>query len=464
MVYLDVHQRMESLQAKIQSRRLKRQASDASGSATSSPGRVTQTSTLSEVVAANKRQETVPADSQDHMDMDSSLSSESSDSELHAKIHARQMKRQASRKAAANSSAGLKNQSALDPSVSATSSSESDLRSKEFTYKPKVSFPAGTTARTEVANKLEEAIESEPANNDQSNSDDSFYDKMKKQCPEGELRSAFQGILSHRSLIKFGQEADKIRQQLLLDSDDDNLLDEPPKDAKLTRRCSGEMRSAAKGIVSRNSMTDFHSNIHGNYRRASSSGEKRPAVKAHVRRASISSGEESSARRGIGREKIISNIICNAHAGRRVSSLSTDDETISSSSDNIESASVKLTEMESAPALDILAEGQTFLGISMLVYMYSHLREAVRMGLTRVNMQDIDVNSCQSQYTSHPKRAYLNKTKTAGSIIRVVIDELDNEDENDANHELLSGEDKEYERRLVPFCTGYTVLLAFVTI
>ena len=40
-----------------------------------------------------------------------------------------------------------------------------------------------------------------------------------------------------------------------------------------------------------------------------------------------------------------------------------------------------------------------------------------------------------------------SKTRTAGSIIRVVIDELDAEDENDADHELLSGEGKEYEKR-----------------
>ena len=64
-------------------------------------------------------------------------------------------------------------------------------------------------------------------------------------------------------------------------------------------------------------------------------------------------------------------------------------------------------------------------------------------------MEDIDVHSCYPQYNSRRKIKYLSKTKSAGSIIRVVIDELDAEDENDADHELLSGEGKEYEKRRV---------------
>jgi hypothetical protein len=61
-------------------------------------------------------------------------------------------------------------------------------------------------------------------------------------------------------------------------------------------------------------------------------------------------------------------------------------------------------------------------------------------------MEDIDVHSCYRQYNSRRKVKYLSKAKSAGSIIRVVIDELDAEDENDADHELLSGEGKEYEK------------------
>ena len=96
---------------------------------------------------------------------------------------------------------------------------------------------------------------------------------------------------------------------------------------------------------------------------------------------------------------------------------------------------------------DILTEGQYYLGISMLVYMYSHLRETCLMGHTHVKMKDIDVNSHQSQYFNGTNNKYLSFTKTAGSIVRVVVDELacthDDEEEND----LIGKENKEYEKR-----------------
>ena len=81
--------------------------------------------------------------------------------------------------------------------------------------------------------------------------------------------------------------------------------------------------------------------------------------------------------------------------------------------------------------------------------MYSHLRETCRMGHTRINFEDVDVNSFQSLYglsilgqqqgtrrssdgsggsgegiSSIERIRYLDKTKSSGSIIRVVIDEL----------------------------------------
>ena len=88
--------------------------------------------------------------------------------------------------------------------------------------------------------------------------------------------------------------------------------------------------------------------------------------------------------------------------------------------------------------IDILTEGQHYLSISMLVYMYSHLRETCRMGHTRINFEDVDVNSFQSLYGrrfsdssssndelgGEGRIRYLDKTKSSGSIIRVVIDEL----------------------------------------
>jgi len=96
---------------------------------------------------------------------------------------------------------------------------------------------------------------------------------------------------------------------------------------------------------------------------------------------------------------------------------------------------------------DILTEGQYFLGISMLVYMYSHLRETCRMGHTRCKMEDIDVHSHQSQYRVGETTKYLDDTKTAGSVIRIVIDELDYTDENEEENDIVGDENKEYEKR-----------------
>jgi len=43
---------------------------------------------------------------------------------------------------------------------------------------------------------------------------------------------------------------------------------------------------------------------------------------------------------------------------------------------------------------------------------------------------------------------YLESTKTAGSIIRIVIDELDQADENDEEeNDIIGDENKEYEQR-----------------
>jgi len=96
---------------------------------------------------------------------------------------------------------------------------------------------------------------------------------------------------------------------------------------------------------------------------------------------------------------------------------------------------------------DILTEGQYYLGISMLVYMYSHLRETCRMGHTLVKMKDIDVNSHQSQYSNGTKNKYLSFTKTAESIVRVVVDEFACTDDDEEENDLIGEEDKEYEKR-----------------
>ena len=103
--------------------------------------------------------------------------------------------------------------------------------------------------------------------------------------------------------------------------------------------------------------------------------------------------------------------------------------------------------LEQSKKLDVLTEGQYFLGISMLVYMYSHLRETCRTGHTRCNMYDVDTHSVQSQYKGGKITSFLSASKTAGSIIRLVIDELEDANEDDADHEIVGGESKEYERQ-----------------
>ena len=96
---------------------------------------------------------------------------------------------------------------------------------------------------------------------------------------------------------------------------------------------------------------------------------------------------------------------------------------------------------------DILTEGQYYLGISMLVYMYSHLRETCLMGHTYVKMKDIDVNSHQSQYSNGANNKYLSCTKTTDSIVQVVVSELDCTHDNKKEIDLIGKENKEYEKR-----------------
>ena len=86
---------------------------------------------------------------------------------------------------------------------------------------------------------------------------------------------------------------------------------------------------------------------------------------------------------------------------------------------------------EAATDADVLTEGQHYLSISMLVYMYSTLRETCRMGHTHVTLEEVDVNS--SGYPPrHPDdeaggegTKYLEHTKSPGGIVRIVIDMLD---------------------------------------
>ncbi|KAL7528729.1 hypothetical protein ACHAXR_006225, partial [Thalassiosira sp. AJA248-18] len=134
--------------------------------------------------------------------------------------------------------------------------------------------------------------------------------------------------------------------------------------------------------------------------------------------------------------------------------------------------------------MDILTEGQHYLSISMLVYMYSHLRETCRMGHTRVAFEELDVNSFQSLYGQNisPEKEggerslaeqlvvaksrlslgsrrtkYLDKTKSSGDIVRMLIDELGEENEEetgisskDQRQELMGNSaNREYEKSMM---------------
>ena len=242
---------------------------------------------------------------------------------------------------------------------------------------------------------------------------DDRSDSSSDECARGGLRSSFKNKclrgqlpMSSRSLLKQGNDAMDLAREL--EAEDDEPTNEEPQ---VPRRSSGELRSAAKGIVSRASMVDF--------------GEAVSAEPKKKQKRRISFVDDT----------IPLQTDDSADANRMSELVFSNREIESNHKDSREEHK------------DILSEGQIYLGISMLVYMYSHLRETVRQGLTRVRMEDIDVHSCHSQYSTRRKIKYLSKTKTAGSIIRVVIDELDGEDENDADHELLSGEGKEYEKR-----------------
>ena len=243
---------------------------------------------------------------------------------------------------------------------------------------------------------IELAQEVEDATDDSSSEDD---------APQMNKRSSFKT----RSLRGKGNEGNDLSSEVLNEDDDSTIRKSMP----LPRRTSGELRSAAKGIVSRASMLEFEGK------------EVQPKEKRRI------SFDEDTMLNGWQLDH------------------STPDEHNVDSPDKLVFSTKELESdhKHKEEHVDILTEGQIYLGISMLVYMYSHLRETVRQGLTRVKMEDIDVHSCQSVYNARRKIKYLSKTKTAGSIIRVVIDELDGEDENDADHELLSGEGKEYEQR-----------------
>jgi len=75
--------------------------------------------------------------------------------------------------------------------------------------------------------------------------------------------------------------------------------------------------------------------------------------------------------------------------------------------------------------MNVLTEGEYYLSMSMLVYVYGLLRQTSLLGHTEISFDEVDVNSSQSESRMDKSHRYLNKTKSAGFIIRVVMDELE---------------------------------------
>ena len=222
---------------------------------------------------------------------------------------------------------------------------------------------------------------------------------------EGEIRQVRKGLVSQQTVRRLTQ-------------DEDEPVPVREKEDTPTRQMSQrEMRMFQRGCASRKSIV-------------ATDDETMKCIKRVPSRVSFEAKEEKNT---VGSNKVII-----AAAKKRVSE--DDDE-------NAGMLVFSNKELQRPGKLDVLTEGQYFLGISMLVYMYSNLRETCRMGHTRCNMHDVDTHSVQSQYKGGEVTAYLSSTKTAGSIIRLVIDELEDSNEDDAEHEIVGGESKEYERQ-----------------
>lgn len=107
-------------------------------------------------------------------------------------------------------------------------------------------------------------------------------------------------------------------------------------------------------------------------------------------------------------------------------SESDDDESSESSSDSDDSSSSDDSSDDGETWHEnILTEGQYYLSMSMLVYVYGLLRETSLLGHTEITFDEVDVNSSQSESRMGKSHRYLNNTKSAGFIIRVVMDELE---------------------------------------
>lgn len=294
--------------------------------------------------------------------------------------------------------------------------------------------------------------------------------KVQSSLPKSEVRTARQGLMSQRTRRRLSD------QEEANDDDDNASIELGDTSDSISLERQKQIEQAKLGLLSGKSMSaleidqdDLHTAVLSESQASSlhmTEGEIRLAKQGLYSRKS----EVNFRRKGILRRSsssvTFSDDVEIGNKGRRQSvesDISEDTEKIKTipkpkqkakqdtNEEEDEESRVVLVfsdnELTKKDSQDILTEGQYFLGISMLVYMYSHLRETCRMGHTRVKMEDIDVHSIQSQYQGGVCEKYLDSTKTAGSIIRVVIDELDVADEQDEDNDIVGDENKEYEKR-----------------
>ena len=109
-----------------------------------------------------------------------------------------------------------------------------------------------------------------------------------------------------------------------------------------------------------------------------------------------------------------------------------------------------LSEHSHCRRVDILTEGQHYLGISLLVYQYSHLRELCRMGHTRITFEEMDVNATAktttlgrwNQHTKTRKELSQRRTNLFGSTFSSVTTDLLQHQRQQQSHQYLHNKTK----------------------
>ncbi|EJK52538.1 hypothetical protein THAOC_28172 [Thalassiosira oceanica] len=270
------------------------------------------------------------------------------------------------------------------------------------------------------------------------------------------------GGANHVATSKSKGNSDASPMQAMLEIRDSSYTSRGPtiQSLKTHGLSKGEMRGVRRGIASRASMMMFGNDALELSKRNSAEVEAderadsdakvvhgkalRPEPRRQGSMASIC--EDESDRDGDYDAPV--SILSTGPSKRRLSDASLGMESISTPPPS------EIVDEEST--MDILSVGQHYLSISMLCYMYSHLRETCRMGHTHATFEEIDVNSYQSLYgLEHlvQGQRYLDNTKSSGGIIRIVIDELESQEEAASRKSNLEeetmGANRKYEKEMM---------------